>query len=483
MYTKQEKISIFIFISVVLLGLLSLFVVPFSFDDTGYYFKYAQEIASGKNGLLYRDIRFNYTPIPVFLYSFVFDFYKELPPNYAFLLINYIFILGSALCINNILRYLNISLSLRFYSLSIYIISVISINTCSTEHFVIFFELLMLNLLLLSKKNIFILLSGISAFLAFYSKQYGIVSIFLGYLFLVYPKIQYKKLLYFTLGILLVNISIAAYYYIYGDGFTFFDFYSKVLLPKYKNEAVLTGEGYNMNQFLVGFVQFILVSLYIIPALYSYFRNKLFSKYYLNYFVICIAANMSQFLLATSFHYYLLVLPFFLIFSVYSISYLNLNKKLSIGLISAFLLISFVFWTGAFIRIKNIDNKWQSTRIIKFNPNNELQLAANSLNKIIPRKSKVFIEASVFFYYTADLYSIDIKNLGYTWSQQQQKINNVLMYMDSGEYLLTRTKIRFKEYPEFVENVAMKSDDYEVFTWVSDFPVGTNYKFYIVHKK
>lgn len=476
------NVSVLIFILILVGTFIGLFYVPFSHDDSGYYFKYAQEIVNGQNGLLYRDIKLNYTPLPMFLYSLVFIFYKDLPPNYSFLFINYLFILGSTLLIYKILNIFRLKRTNIFLALSIYLLTLNSIGTSSTEHFVVFFELFMVYFLLRSQNNYHLIISGISAFLAFYSKQYGIISIFMGLMFFIYPQNKLSKIKYFIIGLLMPNLLLYLYYFIYGNGFSFVDLYSVLLFPK-KESGVLTGEGYNLIEFIVGFIQFLLVSLYLIPTVVYYFKKKVYTNGVLNYVLIFIALNMSQFIITSAFHYYLLILPFVVIISCIILNDFTIKNKFSLSILVLFILFSFASWSMAFIRIKKINNIWQSSRIIKEHPNCVLESACKSLNKIIPRGSKVFIEATMYFYYPADFYSLDIKHLGYTWAQQHNNVNEVIKYFDSGEYLMTHKNTRFKEYPQFVENVAMKSKDYEVFTWFSPYPVGNKDLIYIVHKK
>ncbi len=478
----HSNIAQSIFIVVVIVTFAGLFFVPYSFDDIGYYFKYAQEIANGHNGLLYRDIKLNYSPLPMILYSWVFVFFRELPPNYAFLIVNFIFIIGSTLIISKILSLFDLKKSSIYIALSVYLMSVNAIGTSSTEHFVMFFELLMIYLLISAKNWGHYVFAGISAFLAFYSKQYGIVCIFMGLLWFVYPANKLNRLGYFLLGLIIPNVLLYIYYLYFGNDFSLLNMYMKLLFPK-DNETTLTGENYKIIVFIIGLVQFLMISLYVFPAIFIYLRKNLFGSRQLNYILLFIIANMSPLLIASYFHYYLLILPLVVIVSVIILNEMTFAKSINLVIMFSILIISIFTWTGAFIRIKKLDNKWQSTRVIKLLPNADLEITCADLNKIIPRGSKVFIEAHVFFYYPADFYSIDFKHLGYTWAQQHNHINDVLKYMDSGEYLITSKRSRFNEYPQFVENIAMKSKDYEVFSFNNTFPVGNNSSFYIVLKK
>ncbi|MDD2799523.1 MAG: hypothetical protein PHV20_13110 [Bacteroidales bacterium] len=461
---------------------IGLFIVPYSFDDIGYYFKYAQEIFNKQNGLLYRDIEMNYTPLPIYLYSLLFNFYDGLPPNYAFLLINLVFIFGSLICVSGILSIFKIRRNTIFIALSIYLFSINAIGTSSTEHFVIFFELLMLYLLLTKNSSFALIGAGIAAFLAFFSKQYGIVSIFIGLLAFIYPTKRISKIPYFIIGLIIPNLLIFLFWHWYGNGYTIIDFYSKLLFPK-GDKATLTGEGYNISAFFIGLTQFVLIAIYLVPAIYHYFKAKFYNNKNLNFIIIFGLVNMSPLLIASYFHYYLLILPFVVIFSAVVLSDLDYNNKYI--KIAAFttVIVCFLMWSIAFVRMKKMDGRWTPTRVLSIHPNALLEKECESLNKIIPRGSKVFIEANVFFYYPADFYSIDIKHLGYTWAQQQNSVNNVLKYLDHNEYLLTRKNTRFSEYPKFVEEVAMKDKQYEVFEWSTTFPYGKSEPIYIVHKK
>lgn len=477
-----NNISLIIFLLVVISAFFSLFTVQYSHDDAGFYFKYAQEVANGANGLLYRDIELNYSPLPIYLYSIVFKISKGIPENAMLLIVNYLFILGTTFFMYKIFRIINVKKRHSFIALSIYIISVFGMSLSSTEHFVVFFEVLMLFLLLTEKRTAYVI-AGICAFLAFYSKQYGIISIAVGGLYFLINKNKISKLPYFLIGLLIPNI-ILFFYYNSVEGFSIFDLYENLLFPQ-KNESVLTGEHYGFMIFLMGIIQFFMIVPYLFLSIYFYFSKKLYSNKTTNYFLIFGLASFAPLLIASYLHYYLLILPFIILFSVSVFKEYDFENKSLNKIIGILVIISIICSIGAFYRIKKIDGKYIPSRTIGLNPNAVLHNDCVSLNTIIPRGSKVFIVDAVFYYYPADFYSIDLKNLGYTWAQQYNDIDDILKYLDKGEYILAKAKSRFKSYSAFMEKIAMNNPEFEVTKWTGNYHFLKTQEtiYYILHKK
>ena len=481
-FFNTNNIPLIIFLLVTISAFISLFMVQYSHDDAGFYFKHAQEVASGANGLLYRDIELNYSPLPIYLYSLVFNISKDLPVNGMFLLVNYLFILGTSFFMYKIFKIINAKNSLSFIALSIYIVSIIGMSISSTEHFVVFFEVLMLYLLLTENRVSFVI-AGISAFLAFYSKQYGLISIAVGGLYFLINKSKIYKLPYFLIGLIIPNI-VLFFFYNSVEGFSIFDLYENLLFPQ-KNESVLTGENYGVMIFIKGVIQFFMIIPYLFLSVYFYFSKRLYTNKTTNYFLIFGLASFAPLLIASYLHYYLLILPFVVLFSVsifkeYDFKNRSLNKIL--GILVAITIICSI---GAFYRIKNIDGKYIPTRTIRQNPNAVILNDCVSLNKIIPRGSKVFIVDAVFYYYPADFYSIDLKNLGYTWAQQYSNVDDILKYLNKDEYILTNAKSRFKSYVNFAEQNAMHNPEFEVTKWTGNYHYLKTQEiiYYILRKK
>lgn len=479
---NATSISLIIFILIAIAALFSLFMVQYSHDDVGYYFKYAQEVANGSNGLLYKDIELNYSPLPIYLYSIIFKISKDLPVNGILLMINYFFILGTIFFLYKIFKSLDTPNSKSLIALSIYLCSIIGIGASSTEHFVVFFEVLMIYMLL-SENKVSYTIAGISAFLAFYSKQYGLIAIGLGGLYFFVFKNKIAKLPYFLIGLLIPNI-ILFFFYNSIEGFSIFDLYGNLLFP-HKNEAVLTGENYGLMVFIQGFIQFLMIAPYLLLAIYLYFTNKLYLKTTTNYFLLFAIASFAPLAIASFLHYYLLIIPFILLFSVSVFKEYDFREKFINAVLIILITISLTSSFGSFYRIKNIDGKYLPSKVVGFNPNEVINNDCLSLNKIIPRGSKVFIVDAVFYYYPADFYSIDLKNLGYTWAQQYNDIKYILKYLNKGEYILSRTNSRFKSYTDFIEKYKMPNPEFEVTKWIGNYHyLKTQESFYyILYKK
>jgi len=422
-------------------------------DAGGYFLNIARDITNGT--ILYRDLPCVYTPLGIYIWTIPFYIFGEKPDYLYFLIITYPFLFGSAILLYKVLIKYGISRGISKLIPLFYILVMLNYQANETflEQFVVFWGFLSIYLLLRTTL-LSIFLSGISVFLAFYSKQYGIVYIIFGIIYLIASPLQFKKMALYFLGFSIPILLLLIYYEFIISDFSFYQFLENILpIGNQKYYSKITGVGNSFQGFVNTIVPFVLKNgpayFYAIILFFSFRlkNNKIvFAALFLSLLSFAVLS------IAYYLHYFMLIIPAILLFSSLILADINTYIKrkthflfLSIIIISPTLLLncySSVYQT--YTQIANYDKYLASKQLYYEN--------TQYFYDLVPEYSKVFILGDKRIYFTNNYISSNLSKWGYTFSEGLMP-SYVLKELDMGSYILAQKDINYKDYMKTINEM------------------------------
>ena len=279
---------------------------------------------------------------------------------------------------------------------------------------------------------------GIAVSLAFLSKQFGLfIAIPIGLSMLMNKRAILIQIAMTALGFVIPLIIF--YLFIKGNSFTIADFIQSILG---KGFSIDNGNGTGLELDFKTKLMFLLIfgatNLYLI--LFPFYLNRALNTKHFIMLLVALFASFSVLFFAFYQHYFIYVIPYFLLLFALIIdqthTYLFQWKalvlvSLSIGLI-------------AFSVVSSLNTKRQ----IYYS---QLHYA-QQLNQLLPPNSKVYLSGIMpSFYYCSQFQSIDSKMVSYVFSGYLYT-TTIVRYLDKGEYLLV-SKDSYKAYQKVVAHL------------------------------
>ncbi len=440
MYFIEKKF--FLIISAILCAyIVATLLFPFISPDVGFYLKIAYDLAEGIS--YYKDIDVAYTPLGMYFLSFAF----KLNPDSGIrvmLIYYFIFYLIDAFLLYRILSYFYIKKQLKKQVLLLFIISLFILEGTNIllEPFVLLFQFVALILLFqwkLKKHRLKLLLSGISIFLAFFSKQYGLFIIPAFFYFIVVNSKKTQEvvfnLLSFATGLLIPTMALFVYFY-YEIGLGAVETTYQLLGIQFiTGEEVITGITYTFSRFLESLLNFILKTPYVIIPFFILLKKreqsqKLSTKSF--FIILIISGGFVQLYFAAYYHYYQLIVPYFLL--LIANLYAENEAKVLALLKPAFKITKtiFVFTSLVWLTV-DVNNLVHRYTVQKKN--------VDILNNCLERNSDIYLEGISAAYYYLCLYnSPNYKKLGYKFPSELS-LQSIHDYIPSNSYIIASSEL------------------------------------------
>lgn len=378
---------------------------PYLGTDSGFYLSVARDVYQGAQ--YFTEIASSYNPLSIVIIGMPFLFYDD-PDARMFLLVNIIIMIFSTKILYNILKenfkntkQINILFSLIFFLGYL----VFDGRYILLEPSSVMFQLLAFYLYLKSKtsqKLFFLFFVGFFISLSFYSKQFGLfllIPIFMD--ILIYKNKWFIKLSVLTIGFILPILILFVYYanygvsvgkyllYILGKGIEF-------------DKGIGTGSTIGMFDLFISMIYFILFNSYFLLIPIAFFKLKEIRKKDSFIYVFTALSSLVVLYFASYFHYFLYILPFFIILTAYVFQYIKTQRHNLIFIGSLIISISLLIVYSFLSNNKSFE---------KYNNQKETIV---ELQKIIPEKSKVYIvDPSKAYYFLGQFNSINSKKIGY----------------------------------------------------------------------
>lgn len=384
--------------------------------DSGFYLKIAYDLHQGHSFFI--DMNVAYTPLGMYILSFVYEVFPSagLSVFYSVIIVFYLF---STIVFYQILEHFNIvSYNKKLFSLLLLLsIFILEGSNILLEPFVLFFQLpAVLFMLKWEKKPTFYWLPivGIFCFLSFFSKQYGL-SVLLGFIWFVFiNKASWKQFFFNLSGLifgLLFPIALVILFFNYQE-VSVVEMIKKLIGINYlTGEEQITGIGYDFLHFLESIGRFLTdmpFLLILIP--FAFRKNKQPLSRYKIFILLFILAACIQLIFAGYRHYYLLIVPYCLIF----IALLMQNTQtINTGkLHSYFSVLCLVFLILVSYRL--VEFTIERSMLVTQQRQN-----ATNLTRIIPSGQRVYLQGiSPAYYYLCHYDSPNFKLLGYRFPNE-----------------------------------------------------------------
>lgn len=392
-----------------LLVILLIISVKYAFisTDAPFYLSVARDLANGKE--MYKDIFNVYTPIMMYLNSFIHKIFNN-PGYHAYLVFQYFIILLSTFF------FFKICLKHRLdRKVALFLSTFLFLSILSSDGTYIILEIYVILFVLISywyfQKNKFFL-CGLVLSLAFLSKQYGILN-FIPFTLLIYtlPDFNKKFLLRFLIGAC-VPVALFLSFNIYIKEVSIASLYLQ-----------LSGQGYEVNMkdvsfsfiaFLSGAKIFILV---ICPFLFMNFHP--FKNQKEGILILGVILNLIPLFIQNFAHYFILTFPY--VFILLALKSNDLNKKSFYACNIGLLIICTLLFS----------------RIIKYrNVYNEQLAIAEKYKETIPLGSTVFLYKGYRHLYLMNDYENPVvQTIGYSYGFKPDKnfIKKYKVLMDEDE--------------------------------------------------
>jgi hypothetical protein len=340
--------------------------------DASIYLSYARDIADGK--VLYRDIPCTYTPLVIYINSFLFNMF-----NFQYLyyiLFQYLIIFLSSFILFKLSLHFKNDLNNSILTCLLYLLSVFSSDGIDfiLEPYLLLFCILAVYLLY--KQNY--LWSGILIGLCFLSKQYGLVY-FPILLILIYldRALSLKIFIQFTSGFIIPQLLFLLILNLY------FDISIGNLLTQ------LSGKLYYFDgsTFEVGLLEYVIGGKVLFSLIILYFIIFKFNKNSIP-FLLMIILSLTPTLIKTYQHYFLISFPVFYLMWVKSeLRELFMTNKL---------IFLFIIILNSYLLVNRITNYKYKREEQIFNSHEAL--------KTYPRGSEVLIEGEIVYLYFLNNY-------------------------------------------------------------------------------
>ena len=412
--------------------------------DAGYYLATARDFYNGK--IYFIDIATAYNPLSIITLGIPFIFSDSPNPVFS-LLINFIFIWGSAYFLFKILQKINRNNQTNlFYALFfVLVVLVLDGSQLMLEPISVFFQLLGLSIYINSKESNrgnYIIIAGICFACCFLAKQYGLFILApIGIDILLSKKAVLKRIFFIAIGFILPILLF--YSYLAYNGATFYDFVNFILGKGVKiDEGLGTGKHYNLSTFLFSTVIFVSINLYLLLLPVIIFIRKKDINIKNSLYVLLFPFSLLVFLLASYIHYYQFVLPYSLIVFVYLFK--NQNDKLKnskeVFFLISILIISYISIRSYTKNTAKIDFQEKFTKV---------------LNENIPLNSKVYLDGpSPAFYFLCHFNSINSNIIGYTFPGYFYP-KTIVKHMDNNAYLVVSQK-KYSLYKKWFQHHKIK---------------------------
>ena len=437
------------------------FINPFlGTDAAGYYIIAGRDvILDGKT--LYRDMNCSYTPIAILFNSLPYFFNNS--PGYSYFLIPIdivywlvIIVFFGILRIHNLGIKVSVIFSLFFGMLLLNFEASFPL----LELHVVLFTLIAYYLIQLSfvtSNRLFLVLAGLSSFLAFWSKQNGLLIMFsfFIYLLVVYRiKSGTKKYLWILSGFLVPVIVLIIYYNFIIDDFSVYQLMKRIVLID--DSIKVTGFGLNLNTFILSLFYFFTRNIFFLFSLILFFTFHYKSKTLLSNCLIALI-SFSVLFQAHYLHYYLLIIPFTFLFSI--LIYNHSSDKIKKYFLLCFVL-SFLFLLRPLAA-----NIFSYNKI--YNLRDDLYKESLQLIEAVPKGSKVFLFSDPRFYFLCDYKSANSKFFVYSWPELYKKEKYIFEHVEESSYLIVENYYsnQFKNSPyrntfEYLNTIPINNEKY-----------------------
>lgn len=386
--------------------------------DGGHYLSYSRLLSQKYS--LFENVTYPYAPFGLWTYSLFYPVFQETYQNYFIVTIAFTFLSGILLYLISrevgISKLVSLLMGLYLFTFSI------SYGGASIviEPFSVFWGLLcILTLLLAEQKSCKTLyyLSGVLLFISFMSKQYGIL-IFPGcvYLILTQNRISseiFNNLFYFILGLFLSIIIFAIF--MYAHGVSLIDILLSFTGGKFggilsTNNEIITVVRHkieilqifkSVGKYVIKIIPLIILSVVVL------LKNRQLNNRKIKFIIIMMLFSSLPLLYARYSHYFLLITPYAIIFTILVIReyYAHISKnKIIILLIIVCLIIPYTFFIRSIIVLNNstYQNKSEQMKI------------SNQLKEYIPENSKVLLNTDYPLYFINNYQYIN-KLIGYSF--------------------------------------------------------------------
>lgn len=343
---------LFSFIAVIAGYLLIVYLYPSISNDSGYYLKIAYDLAHGLS--FFKELNCSYSPLAMYILSVPFYFNNDIGLVFLFTYAFAVFPLIGILFFQ-IIKYFN-SNNKECFFLTILLITanfVFEGFHILLEPYVLLFQLIAIWLLLkwkLKKRTLFLV--GVSTFLAFYAKQYG-VFIMPAFMFWIYKESKSIKLYAFNFSFLMlgffVPILILASYFFAFESISIKVFLLKLFgIQALKGNEIVTGVDYSILGAFKKVGQFIIDFPFLLLVVVLFYNTKIKSINHNSWFALLLLAGaFCTLCFAYYSHYFQLIIPYVII-TIVTISKGFFEKK---SIIIFFF--SIVFLVGASLKLKN----------------------------------------------------------------------------------------------------------------------------------
>lgn len=418
---------------------------PYLGTDSGFYLSVARDVYQGDQ--YFTEIASSYNPLSIIIIGIPFLFYDD-PDGRMFLLVNIIIMIISTKILYNIFKenfkntkQINVLFSLIFFLGYL----VFDGRYILLEPSSVMFQLLAFYLYLKSKtsqKLFFLFFVGFFISLSFYSKQFGLfllIPIFMD--ILIYKNKWFKKLTVLAMGFILPILILFVYYanygvstekyllYIIGKGIEF-------------DKGIGTGSTIGIFDLFISMIYFILFNLYLLLIPIAFFKLKEIKNKDSFIFIFSAISSLLVLYFASYFHYFLYILPFFIILTAYVFQHIKAQRHKIIFIVSLFISSSLLF---VYSFLSN------QTSFDKYNNQKETLV---ELQKSIPEKSKVYIvDPSKAYYFLGQFNSINSKKIGYCFPNYFYS-KTICENLTKDSFLILSSE-KLNDYKEYLKNYSL----------------------------
>lgn len=447
---KIATACVFLLIGLLIINFIS---YPIVSADAGYYLSVAREFYQGKTYFV--DIGTIYNPLAIITIGFPFLF-DDVPNIRYHIAINIGIILLAGFCFYKLSRFILKKKEWNYFLAGFFIILLLYNDGryVILEPLSVVFQLLALIFYLNFLKTFSIwrmFIVGICISLAFLSKQFGLfIAVPIGLSMLLNKKILFKQMIITSIGF---AVPIVIFYQIiHTNQFSVFDFVQSILGKGVQiDQGNGTGLELDFKSRMMFLLIFVATNLYITLLPFS-LKTVLNSKFFI-LLTIALISSFTVLLFAFYLHYFIYIIPFFLLLLALTIN--QSNTKLFKW--KAFVLVSLSILLIVFSVAKSINSKKQTYYTqVEY---------AKQLNKLVPKNSKVYLSGIMpSYYYSCQYNSIDSKKVSYAFSGYLFA-TTIVNNLDKGEFIIVH-KDNYRGYQNIVSNLKVskhKIDNDEIY--------------------
>jgi hypothetical protein len=436
---KALKLVIAIVFLLNALLICNFILYPIVSADSGYYLAIAREFYGGKTYFV--DIGTIYNPLAIITVGLPFLFNSNPDIRYH-ILINIGIIILAGFCFFKLSTFF-LKKKEWNYLLTVFFVLLLLYNDgryVILEPLSVVFQLVALIFYLNYLKThaiwrLFVM--GISISLAFLSKQYGLFIVLpIGFSMLMNRRALLIQLVVTVIGFV---IPLAIFYFsIHNSTFTIADFLQSILG---KGFPIDNGNGTGLELDFKSRIMFLLIfvatNLYLV--LFPFYLNRALNTKHFLMVTLALFSSFTVLLFAFYQHYFIYVIPYFLLLLALIIDQTHTN----------------LFQWKAFILVTLSIGLMTFSLASSFNSKKEIYQSqlkyASQLNAIVPPNSKVYLSGIMpSFYYSCQFNSIDSKKVSYAFSGYLFTAT-IVNYLDKGEYLVV-SKDSYKAYQKVIAN-------------------------------